>query len=206
MMLAKIFPSGNQKSASAGGWIADHVLGLRLHQLHHHRDDVAGGAELTVLAGRGDLPQHVFVDVALGVAIAHVELVELVDYLDEERRARDLKTRVAHVARIGCAFAVERPQEWEDVLVDDAKHLRSGKMLEPRPAQILVGVAALVCALREDAALQRSAERGGLALHDLLHLIETLDEDQVGNLLDHLQRVGEPAGPEIVPNPINLAT
>jgi hypothetical protein len=41
--------------------------------------------------------------------------------------------------------------------------------------------------------LDRLAERGGLALLQLLHLVEALDEDQVGDLLNYLQRIGEPA-------------
>jgi hypothetical protein len=56
----------------------------------------------------------------------------------------------------------------------------------------------------ENAPLDRLAECGGLALLQLLHLIEALDEDQVGDLLDHLQRVGEPARPEVVPDAVDL--
>ena len=165
---------------------------------------MAGRAELAVLAGRGDLRQHVLVHVALGVAVAHVELVELVDDLGEQRRPRDLEAGVAHVARVGRAFAVERADEREDVLVDDAEHLRAGEMLEARPAQVRIGLAALVLALGEDAPLDRLAERGGLALLQLLHLVKALDEDQVGDLLDHLQRIGEPARPEVVPDAVDL--
>ena len=178
--------------------------GFGCDQLHHRRDDVARRAELAVLAGGGDLRQHVLVDVALGVAVAHVELVELVDDLGEQRRARDLEAGIAHVARIGRAVAVERAEEREDVLVDDAEHLARLEMLEARPAQVLVGLAALVLALREDAPLHRLAERGGLALLQLLHLVEALDEDQVGDLLDHLERIGEPARPEVVPDAVDL--
>ena len=85
-----------------------------------------------------------------------------------------------------------------------AEHLRAGEMLEARPAQVLVGLAALVLALGEDAPLDRLAERGGLALLQLLHLVEALDEDQVGDLLDHLQRIGQPARPEVVPDAVDL--
>ena len=156
VMLAQIFAGRDQEAAGADGGVADHVLGLRLHQLHHRRDDVAGRAELAVLAGGGDLRQHVLVHVALGVAVAHVELVELVDDLGEQRRPRDLEAGVAHVARVGRAFAVERADEREDMLVDDAEHLRAGEMLEARPAQVRVGLAALVLALGEDAPLDRA--------------------------------------------------
>ncbi len=87
------------------------------------------------------------------------------------------------------------------MLVDDAEHLRPGEVLEPRPAQVLIGLAALVwiawlrnpvMALGKDTPLDRLAESSGLALLQFLHLVEALDEDQVGDLLDHLERIGEP--------------
>jgi hypothetical protein len=213
MMFAQIFAGGDQEAASADRRVADHVLGLGLHQLDHRRDDVARRAELAVLAGRGDLRQHVLVHVALGVAVAHVELVELLDDLIQERGPRDLKAGVAHMARIGRALAVERPDEREHMFVEDAEHLARLEMLEFRPAQVFVGFAAFVrvagfrdpiVTFGKDAPLDRLPQSGGSALLQLLHLVEALDEDQVGDLLDHLQRVGEPARPEVVPDAIDL--
>ena len=63
------------------GRIADRVLGRRRDHLDHQRDDVARRAELAVLPGGGDLAEHVLVEVALGVAILHRDLVEQVDDL-----------------------------------------------------------------------------------------------------------------------------
>ena len=120
VMLAQIFAGRDQEAAGAAR--PDRRSRPRASAATSStisRDDVARRAELAVLAGRGDLRQHVLVDVALGVAVAHVELVELVDDLGEQRRARDLEAGVAHVARIGRAVAVERADEREDVLVDD---------------------------------------------------------------------------------------
>jgi hypothetical protein len=37
---------------------------------------MARGAELAVLAGAGDLAEHVFVEVALGVAVFHRHLLD----------------------------------------------------------------------------------------------------------------------------------
>jgi hypothetical protein len=37
-----------------------------------------------------------------------------------------------------------------------------------------------------------------------MHLVKALDEDQVGDPLDHLQRIREPARPEIVPDAVDL--
>jgi hypothetical protein len=52
--------------------------------------------------------------------------------------------------------------------------------------------------------LDRLAERGGLALLQLLHLVEALDEDQVGDLLDDLERIGQASRPEVVPDAVDL--
>jgi ABC transporter substrate binding protein len=41
------------------------------------------------------------------IAVAHVELIELVDHLGEQRGARNLEAGVAHVTRIGRALSVE---------------------------------------------------------------------------------------------------
>jgi hypothetical protein len=134
VMLAQVFTASDEEATGADGRIADHVVWFRLDQLDHSRDEVARGAELTVLTGCRDLRQHVLVEIALGITVAHVELVELVDDLGEQCRPRDLETSVAHVARVGRILAVQRLDKREYVLVDDAEHLWAGKMLEPRPA------------------------------------------------------------------------
>jgi hypothetical protein len=163
-------------------------------------------------AGR-DLRQHVFVDVALGVAVAHLELVELGDHLVEELRTRNLKARIAHMLRIGAAGVAEFADERKDVLVDDLAHAPRLEILEPRPAQIFIRLAALirvaglgapVVPLGENPALQRLAEPGRSQLRQFLHLIEALDEDEIGDLLDHLQRIGDAARPEIIPDRVDL--
>jgi uncharacterized membrane protein YcjF (UPF0283 family) len=48
------------------------------------------------------------------------------------------------------------------MLVDDAEHFGAGEMFEARPAQVLVELAAVILAVREDAALNRLAEREAL--------------------------------------------
>jgi len=81
--------------------------GVRLGQLDHERDDMTRPAELPVLAGGCDLAEHVIVDVALGVAVAHIERIKLLHDLVEQRGAGDLQPGVAHVARTGRAVPVE---------------------------------------------------------------------------------------------------
>ena len=42
-------------------------------------------------------PEHVLVDVALGVALVHPSIVELLDGLRQQRRRRDAEARIFHV-------------------------------------------------------------------------------------------------------------
>jgi hypothetical protein len=94
-------------------------VGVRRGHLHHQLDDVARRAELAVLPGAGDLAEHVFVEVALGVAVLHGHGVEQVHHLGQQRRRGDGEARVLHVVRVGGAVAAQGAQEGEDVLAHD---------------------------------------------------------------------------------------
>ena len=94
---------------------------LRRGQFDHQLDDVARGAELAVLPGAGDLAEHVFVEVALGVAVLHRHVVDHVHDLGEQRGRGDGEARILHVMRVGGVVAAERAQERKDVLADDAR-------------------------------------------------------------------------------------
>ena len=48
-------------------------------------------------------------------------------------------------------------------------------------------------AAHEGGSNARSRQSSRTKLTQLLHLVKALDEDQVGDLLDHLQRIREPA-------------
>ncbi len=45
----------------------------------------------------------------------------------------------------------------------------------------------------------------GFQFFEGLQLVKPLDEKQISNLLDNLQRIGNPAGPERIPDLIDLA-
>jgi ABC-type molybdate transport system ATPase subunit len=70
-------------------------------------------------------------------------------------------------------------------------------VLDRRPAQ-------LVATDRSRVALDRLVERGGALQSAILLVVGPLDEQQVGELLDHLQRVGHPARPHRIPDPVDL--
>ena len=100
MALAQVLARRDQESRSAASRVADHVAGLRRGELDHEPDDVARRAELSVLAGGGDLAEHVLVEVALGVAVGHRDVVEQVDDLGKESGCRNGEARVLHVVRV----------------------------------------------------------------------------------------------------------
>ena len=210
MVVAEIFARRDQEAAGAAGGIADHVLRTRRHHLDHQRDDVARGAELAVLAGGRDLRQHVFVEVALGVAILHRDFGEEIDHLGQQRRRRNGEARALHMGGVRGVGLGHVAQEREDVLGDDLEHRRRVAVLQPRPAHVLVGDAAvladLVLARREDAPLDRLAEAIGLVLLAGMRLVEPAHEQEVGDLLDDLERIGDATRPKSVPDVVDLGS
>ena len=201
---AQVVAGGHQVAAGATGRVADGVLRGGGGERHHQLDDVARGAELPVLPGRGDLAEHVFIQVALGVAVVERNAVEQIDHLAQQVGRGDGEARVAHVAGKGrfgrrAAGGVQAAQEGEDVLAEHLEHLLRPDVLEVRPAHLRVGQAALVAARRVDAH-GLGLEAGGLVVFAGLVGIQRAQEKQVGDLLDHLQRVGDAARPEGVPD------
>jgi len=82
----------------AGSQIRSSGVGLK--QPHHQVADMLRRAELPVLAGRGQLAQHVFVKVSLHIEILDVMLIQLVqarDDLLQHLRRRNDEDGVLHV-------------------------------------------------------------------------------------------------------------
>ena len=107
--------------------------------------------------------EHVFVEVALGVAIFHRHLVDHVHDLGQQRRRGDGESRVLHVMRVGGIIAAQRAQERENVVVHDLEHFRRrSKFLKRDQRQIFVGPALRVFSLGKNAALHRLFQPGAL--------------------------------------------
>jgi len=200
----QVFAHGHQEATRARRRIHHQIRGLGLHQLHHELDDVARRAELAVLPGSGYLAKHVFVEVALGVPILHGHLVDHVHHLGQQGRCRDGEPSAFHVLGVGAPVPTNSLEEGEDVVRHHGVHLPRLKVFEAGPAQLLVGATLGIVALREDAPLQGFSEAVRLQLFHRLKFIETPEEQQVGDLLDHLKRVGDPPAPEGIPDGVNL--
>jgi hypothetical protein len=123
VVVAQVFARGDEEAAGAARGVADDVPGRGGGQFDHELDDVARGAELAVLPGAGDLPEHVLVEVALGVAVLHGDGVDHVHDLGEQGGGGDGEARVLHVVRVGGIVPAQGPEEGEDVLIHDLEHV-----------------------------------------------------------------------------------
>ena len=69
-------------------------------------------------------------------------------------------------------------------------------MFEDFPAEVVVSPAALAVAFREDAALDGLAETVSLIFGESLQIVEAAEEEQVSDLLNDFEGVGDATGPE----------
>ncbi len=198
----EVFRGGDEESGGAAGGIADLVLGRRGGHVHHQADDVARAAELAVLPGAGDFPEHVFVEIALGVAVGHVDGVELVHDVGKDAGRGHHEGSVLHVVAVSAAaFAsdglAEVLDEGERLVAHGGEHLLGGGFLEAGPAEAFL--------LRgEDGFFDGFLEAVGLVFLEGVELVQALDEKQVGELLDNGEWIGDAAGPQGVPDAVDF--
>jgi hypothetical protein len=109
---------GATPAHAARGWVTGGIGRLGRGHLHHELNDVARGAELAILFGAGNLAEHVFVDIALGVAVLRRHVPEQVHHPGQQRRCGDGEARILHVVRVGRVITAQSTQEREDVLTE----------------------------------------------------------------------------------------
>ena len=148
----------------------------------------------------GDLAEHVLVQVTLGIAAIERQVVQSVHGLGEQVRRGNGEPGVLHVVRVRRALSAQAPQPREYAVGDDLVHVLWRHLGEHRPAQFL-GIV-----LGVDRVLDWLAGPVRLVLLERLKVVKALDEHEVGNLLNHLKRVGDASRPERVPQPVDLAT
>ena len=98
---------------------------------------------------------------------------------------------------VGAVRLPERFHEVEDPVAHGVEHVLRGEVLKARPAQ-----AALLGG--KDRLLDGFAETVSLALLEGVQLVESLDEEQVSELLDDSEGVGDATGPHSVPDLIHF--
>ena len=198
----EVFRGGDEESGGAAGGITDLVLGRGGGHVHHQADDVARAAELAVLPGAGDFPEHVFVEVALGVAVGHVDGVELVHDVGEDAGGGHHEGGVLHVVAVSAATLATRGpaeilDEREGFIPHAGEHFLRGGFLEAGPAEVVL--------LRgEDGVLDGFLEAVGLVFLEGVEFVQALNEKQIGELLDDGEGIGDAAGPESVPDAVHF--
>ena len=189
VVLPQVLPRRHQKATGATRRVTDHILRCRLGQLHHQLNDVSRRAKLPILPRTGNLPQHVLIEIALGVAIVHWHMVEQVHHLRQQRRSRYRKASILHMLGVGRAIPIAaqklRPQKRKHMLAHHLIHFPRFHVLKARPAQILVGPLLRINAFWEYLPLHRLLHRISLVLLAGVQLIEPPQKQQVGNLLNH---------------------
>ena len=101
MLLAHMFARGHQEAGGAAGRVANLIGGLRVHHRDHRGDDVPRRAKLAVDSGAGDLGQQVLVEVTVGVAVRHWDVVDHVDHARQQCGVGDGEPGILHVLGVG---------------------------------------------------------------------------------------------------------
>jgi hypothetical protein len=149
------------------------------------------------LPSGGNFAEHVFVEIAFGVAVFHGDFGDEVDDAGKEGGGGDCEAGVLHVLGIVGAVAAEFAEEGKDLPGDDIEHFAGVALDEEGPAEVvLIG--------GKEAAGERLFEAAGFGFFEELEVVEAAEEEEVGDLLDDFERVGDAAGPEGVPDAVDL--
>ncbi len=109
---------------------------------------------------------------------------------------------VLHVMAVGAVpfpagGLAEGLDEREDLIAHRGEHFIRRAFLEAGPAQPFLF-------RREDGILDGFLEAVRLVFLESVDFIQALDEEQIGELLDDGERIGDAAGPEGVPDAVNF--
>lgn len=154
---------------------------------------------------------RIFVSIAAHVRrlrSAHqtVNFVQRVHDLGEQQRRRQLENGIVHVLGIGAVFiAVQILDEGEYRFLHNGIHLRGREVVEHAPLELAAIHGALtdLYLIGEDA-LIRQTQHGRLLCPAVVGIVKIVDEHQIGDLLDHIQRVDKAARRENVPKTVDF--
>jgi hypothetical protein len=99
--------------------------------------------------------------------------------------------------RLAIGRLADRLDETEGVVAHGGEHLLGRSLLEARPAPAVLRGG-------DDGILDRGLEAGGLVFLERVEFVEPLDEQQVGELLDDRERIGDAARTQRVPDAVDF--
>ena len=193
------------ESCTSHSRIAYAILQIRLHEFHHHLNDMSRRAELSVVARCCHLAKYILVHVAHRITIIHIERINTIDNLHQGSRILHEESCICHEATIGTLLTIVKVlDEGEGIATDDAIHLLSILILEYAPSQSLVGYI-LVClrivphTLLEGGFFHLYTHKTCIRLLRLLRIIEHFHKEQISHLLQDGDRVCYATCPKGVP-------
>ena len=211
VFLFQVVPGLHQKAARAAGRVADDLVGLGGHHLHHHTDDMPRRAELAVHPRGGQLGKQIFVNVtphigAAGLAGLLINLIHRRDHLVQHQRRGNLENRIPHVLGVGAVLVAVQPlDEGKHPFLHHRVHLLRRKVPEHRPFQLLARNAPLPDGdLVRKNALVGHPQHGALLGALVVRRVQIMNEHQIGHLLHHVQRIGDAPGPECLPQAVDF--
>ena len=194
----QMLPRIDQKPARPGRRIANPLARFRIEHLDQHPNDVPRRPKLPVGPGRVELAQQVLVQIALHVLILRGDFhaVDRLAGFDQQTGLVDLELGVRHLLAERTGLGTEVLQERKDFFFHLSQRLLRRELTPMRPAQFLVGEQRL----RFLASLPRRP------FGVLLAFVQLLEKQQKRQLLNGIQRIGQPAGPKLVPQRVDFGT
>ena len=209
-LFLEVVPCRHKKARRTAGRVADDFIGRGIHQFHHHANNVARCAELTVQSRLRNFGKQVFVNVTADVGILklrhlRVDVIENGDDLIEQQRRGDFENGIVHILGI-CAFfiVVQILNKRKHPLLNRCIHLACGKIVEHRPLELLAVDLSVANHhfFGENAFVRESQHHRLLGTH-IVGFIKIVNKHQICDLLDNVKRVYKSACGKHIPKTVN---
>ena len=172
---------------------------------------MARGTELAVEAGLADFAEQIFVGIAphihrLRFVHQAVDLVQRIHYFGQQQRRGQLENGVVHILGVSAVLiSVEIFDERKHPLLHDGVHFPCWEVMKYTPFELLAVDGALthLHLIGEDAGIRQS-QHGGLFRPEMVRIIQVVNEHQISNLLDDVQRVHQTTRRKNIPKTVNF--
>lgn len=198
VMVVDILLRRHKESGCSGRRIADDIVQRGLHKAHHHFNDMPWRAELSGGTPALQFREQVFVDIAFGIGVAHVDRFQLLHHQVERCRLGDSEIGTPHVCAEDAFLLPQGADKGKDAIHrigENGMTLGHIHLLQVFPAEVLL-------LFVEDRSVFETVS--SFQLVPCFNLIQVADKDQVGKLLHDGDGIGNSAIPEHIPDLVDL--
>ena len=138
----QVVADSHQEAGSTTRGITNDLICFGLHQIHHHANDMPGGAKLAVDTRCGNLGQKVFIYIAAGIRrfeLGHllVDAIHCCHDLIQHQWCRHFEDGITHVPGIGALLVTMKFfDEREHPFLHGAVHLSGRKVVKHTPLKL----------------------------------------------------------------------